>query len=273
MLQPLAILLVGGPQEVIPDKLRPQQMLALWWATLLALLVAHLVSVRFVERWPWSTVGLDPGSAQPALLGRGALLGGLAIGVPTALVLLPGWLTLEETTTGSWWAAAAWLAVFLAPAALAEELMLRGYPFAVLREVWGWRATLLVTSIAFGLLHLANVRYVGDPGIGAQAIALVTLAGIFLGAILVATGSLYAAGMAHLAWNWVMAAIFHAPVSGLPMTAVDYRVVDAGPDWITGGPWGPEAGVGAGLGMAAGLAYLYRYSRRRAPAGGPTDAA
>jgi hypothetical protein len=74
--------------------------------------------------------------------------------------------------------------------------------------------------------------------------------------------SLYAAWAAHTAWNWVMAVPLHAPVSGLRFEAPDYRTVSAGPEWITGGAWGPEGGFAAVLGMMAGLAYLYTRRRR-----------
>jgi hypothetical protein len=86
-----------------------------------------------------------------------------------------------------------------------------------------------------------------------------------LGSIVVATNSLYAATAAHLAWNWVMAGVLHAPVSGFGVATPDYRLVDAGPDWVTGGSWGPEAGIGAALGMGGVLVYLY--ARRARPRG------
>ena len=59
--------------------------------------------------------------------------------------------------------------------------------------------------------------------------------------------------------------IFAVSVSGLPLESPDYRYVDAGPDWATGGVWGPEGGAAGGLGMLGGLAYLYarRKSRRQ----------
>jgi hypothetical protein len=95
----------------------------------------------------------------------------------------------------------------------------------------------------------------------------VTLAGLMLGTIVVYTGSLYAATAAHVAWNWTMAGVFHLPVSGLRFSTPDFRIVDAGPDWATGGGWGPEAGIGAALGMGAATAFLYARmgaGRRRA---------
>jgi hypothetical protein len=144
----------------------------------------------------------------------------------------------------------------LLPAALLEELVTRGYIFAVLRETWGWKWTLMVTSVAFGLLHLQNA------GVTVESVLLVIAAGLLLGGIMVAMRSLYAAWMAHFAWNWTMAVVFHTAVSGLPLESPGYRYVDAGPDWATGGPWGPEGGIPAGLGMGGGAAVAYLYARR-----------
>ena len=151
------------------------------------------------------------------------------------------------------------IALLLLPAAFYEELLSRGYLFATFREWLGSRAAIMVTSVGFGLLHLFN------PNVSALSIVLVTLAGFYLAAVLLATQSLYAAWIAHFAWNWVMAALLHVPVSGLPLSRPDYQIVDAGPDWITGGPWGPEGGAAAGVGMLGGLAYLYWRARRSVP--------
>jgi hypothetical protein len=67
--------------------------------------------------------------------------------------------------------------------------------------------------------------------------------------------------MAQIAWNLNMAVLFHVAVSGYPMEAPGYRYVDAGPDWATGGAWGPEGGVPAALGMLAGVVVLFSYRR------------
>jgi membrane protease YdiL (CAAX protease family) len=89
------------------------------------------------------------------------------------------------------------------------------------------------------------------------------LAGFFLGSIFLATRSLYAATAAHFIWNWFMAAGLHTPVSGLPVSTPGYRVTDAGPDWLTGGSWGPEGGLAAAVGMFSILIYLHgRYLSR-----------
>lgn len=229
------------------------------WAIVAALLGGHVFALRLVDRRPWADVWMDRRAANPVLLARGFLFGAFAIGVPTLLLIAVGWMTLRPGPSGSLLGAAVRVSAVLLPAAFYEELLTRGYVFAVLRDALGWRTTLILTSVVFGLLHL------GNAGASVESIVLVILAGVFLGGLLVATRSLYAAWMAHFAWNWTMAVVFHTAVSGLALESPDYRYVDAGPDWMTGGIWGPEGGVAGGLGMLGGLAYLYarRNSRRR----------
>jgi hypothetical protein len=226
-------------------------------ATLLVLLAAHWLTFRWTRTGSWASIGLGAAAARPRLLVAGALLGALAIGVPTLLLLGIGWLAPRPAPPGSSLLAALRFLLLFAPAALFEELLVRGYAFATLRDWLGAPAALLITSLVFGLLHWSN------PGANLQSVAQVVLAGVWLGGVLLATGSLWAAWMAHLAWNWTMAALFHAPVSGLAVGTPDFRLVDAGPDWATGGAWGPEGGLGATLGMVASLVFLFARRARR----------
>jgi hypothetical protein len=227
------------------------------WLTLGAVVFAHVLLLRLVERRPFDDVGLGRDAARPARLAGGFALGALAIGVPVALLLAAGQLRAEPSAPGSSAAAAASLVGWtLAPAALFEELLVRGYPFLVLRESAGTPAALLLTSGVFGVLHAQN------PGATVGSVAVVTLAGIFLGGVLLATRSLWAAWTAHLAWNATLGVGFHAAISGLAVPTPDYRVVDAGPDWLTGGAWGPEGGAAAASGMLGALALLHLRARR-----------
>jgi uncharacterized protein len=227
------------------------------WAVPLGLLLATWVMLRWVEDRSWEYVGMDRPAADSPRLVSGTVMGLLPIAIPSAMLLLLGELRSVSSVPGSWWAAAGISFANLLPAAFGEELLLRGYPFAVLREAVGARWTLISTSIVFGLLHIPN------PGADSQSIVIVMLAGFFLGSIFLATRSLYAATAAHFVWNWFMAAGLHSPVSGLPVSTPDYRVIDAGPDWLTGGAWGPEGGFAAALGMFAVLIYLHARPLRR----------
>ena len=242
----VSVLTLRVPARVVEDYISPA-------ATLLAFALAHFVMLR-MDRKPWSAVGLGREDARPRLLGEGFLIGACTIGIPSALLLAGSLLTILPAGDGSSLAAAGVGVVMLLPAAFQEELAMRGYPFMAIREAFGWKAALIVTSTVFGLLHM------GNPNVDAESVLLVILAGFFLGAILLATGSLFAAGMAHFGWNWAMAALMHTNVSGIAVPSPDFRTVDNGPDWLTGGAWGPEGGLAAGVGMT--VAFIYLYARR-----------
>lgn len=227
------------------------------WNSLASVIVATWFMLRRVDKLPWSEVGLDRAAASPPVLLKGAALGGLTIGVASALLLATHMLSIYPTIPGSWWGEAGRSTMILAPAGFFEELFMRGYVFALLRRAAGWKTALIITSIVFGLLHVAN------PGADSESILAVIVAGFFLGVVFLATRSLYAAGAAHFAWNWVMAGALHIAVSGVPSHDPDYRVVDSGPDWLTGGPWGPEGGLAAVAVMFVVLFYLYGRHLRR----------
>jgi len=228
-------------------------------AYVIAALAATWAMLRRVEGRDWSMVMLDRSAVDRGQLVRGTVLGMLPVAIPAAILYALGWLTMTPSAAGSWLLATAALTAFLIPAAFVEELLTRGYPFAVLREAVGKTAALALTGVTFGVLHGLN------PGAGPQSITVVALAGIFLGVLLLATGSLYAATLAHAAWNWVMAAALHTPVSGLSLPSPNYRVIDSGPDWATGGAWGPEAGLPAAIAMILLVIYMLRSGRNRYP--------
>ena len=233
------------------QRIRIDELLAL-----AAALVATTIMLRSIDVRPWRDVGLAPAAARARVVGTGWCIGFAAIGAACGVLLALGWLRVTPAEPGSSLEAAARITVFLIPAALAEEVLCRGYVLTVIRERIGTPGAVGATSVVFGLLHVSN------PGWTVASVGIVALAGIFLAAVRIVYDSLYAAWAAHVAWNWVMAVPLHAPVSGLRFEAPDYRTVSAGPEWITGGAWGPEGGFAAVLGMFAGLAYLYTRRRR-----------
>jgi membrane protease YdiL (CAAX protease family) len=246
----------GGEAEIVSVGT-----ITFYWSLVLAFLAAHAVMLRFVDRQPWSFVWMNRGAAKPRLLGGGLLIGALAVGIPSALLIALGWLDITDAP-GTWAGDALAVAMFLLPAAFVEELMMRGYPLAVLREALGAGWALLITSVTFGVLHAAN------SNASLRALVLVTVAGVFLGMIVLALRSLFAATAAHFAWNAMLAVVLHAAVSGEDLPGGDYRVIDGGPDWATGGAWGPEGGLGAVAGMLVAAAILGR-RLRRAPSEAP----
>ena len=228
------------------------------YGQLLGLLLGTYVTVRVadgVRSGIWTRVGLGPAGLRPRLLVIGLAAGTLAILIPCALLIAAGRFSFDRQPAEaiSWWSAARSALLILTPAALAEELAVRGYLLTTLVEGVGAPFAVAITSVFFAVLHLLNP----DPTF--LSTAMVALAGLFLAVIRLTTGSLWAAWLAHLAWNLVQAVVLHAPVSGLPLPTPGYRLVDHGPVWATGGPWGPEGGLAAAAGMLVATFLLVRF--------------
>jgi membrane protease YdiL (CAAX protease family) len=179
-------------------------------------------------------------------------LGGVGVGLAALLLMVAfGGLGFRFTgTEGLVSGALAALWFFVLPAA-AEEALFRGYPLQVMARAWGGPWALVISGVAFGLLHGRN------PEVGAFGLLNILGAGVFLGAIQLRTGSLWLASGVHLGWNWAHGFLADLPVSGLDV--VDNPalapVLD-GPEWITGGAFGPEAGLAGAVALwaAAGWA-------------------
>ena len=227
------------------------------WVLVGSAVSGHAITFRLVDPRGWQSVRLDRSALRRRATLVAAALGIVAVAFATVPLLAIGWLRVVPAPAGSSFGLALALVGFLAPAALWEEMVFRGYGFSVLAEWWGTPAALGVTSLAFGLVHLQN------EGATLGSVSVVIVAGLFLGAVLVVLRSLWAAFAAHLAWNWALAGALHSAVSGIPFATPDYRVIDAGPDWATGGVWGPEGGVPAALSLLVITFYLYTRRPRR----------
>ena len=133
-----------------------------------------------------------------------------------------------------------------------EELMSRGYHLQTIASgsnlFWG----LVISSVIFGALHLANpnATWVGALGI--------FFAGLFLGYAYLRTKKLWLSIGLHIGWNFFEGVVFGFPVSGLDIYHVTHLNV-SGPDLWTGGNFGPEAGliILPTIALGAGLVYLY----------------
>ncbi len=217
------------------------------YGQLLSLVIATYAALRVMDgarTGMWARVGLDLRGlrSRPMLIGLAA--GTLAILIPCGALLAAGRLSIErQPELQSWWSATRTTLVLLTPAAISEELMVRGYLLTTLIEGVGKPFAIAITSTVFALLHLFNP----DPSF--ISTGMVALAGLFLATVRLTTGSLWAASIAHLAWNLVQAVLLHAPVSGLQLPMPGYRLADHGPTWLTGGLWGPEGGLAAAAGM------------------------
>lgn len=124
-------------------------------------------------------------------------------------------------------------------AGVAEELIFRGAIYRLLEDGFGTLIAIVLSGVLFGLLHAFN------PGATlASTAAIAVEAGILLAAAYLVTRSLWLAIGLHIGWNFTEGGIFGASVSGGKSHGL-ITTVFAGPDWLTGGKFGPEASLTA----------------------------
>jgi hypothetical protein len=124
-------------------------------------------------------------------------------------------------------------------AAFAEEVVFRGAIYRLLEQGFGTAVALILSSALFGLIHSAN------PGATVEStIAIALEAGVLLAAAYALTRSLWLPIGLHFGWNFTEGGVFGAAVSG----GASKGLINAslsGPDYLTGGAFGPEASITA----------------------------
>jgi uncharacterized protein len=226
-------------------------------AVALALAAALLASWPFlarVEERPFGALGFPAHRLALPESAWGMGVGGLLLVAVVALLALTGsvgWRA-EAGTVPAYVAVLLGTLLFFGLAAAFEEVIFRGYPFQVLVEwIGAWPATLVASGL-FAALHADN------PGVGPLALANIFLAGILLSLAYLRTRSLWFATGLHLGWNWTMATLLDLPVSGLVFDTPLYEGVVRGPEWWTGGDFGPEAGLAGSLVLLGGTLWVWR---------------
>lgn len=130
-----------------------------------------------------------------------------------------------------------WNLLLLLPAATAEELVFRGYPFQRLVEAAGKPAAVLILSAVFGWLHFTN------PSASLLSTANTILMGILLAVAYLKTRGLWLPVGLHFIWNYAMGFFYSLPVSGIVVSQKLFKV-EVGPQaWLSGGNYGPEGSV------------------------------
>lgn len=207
----------------------------------LALLVLA-VALGAIVLWPrrrrehrqW---GLRPGRHTPLHYLTGIGLAVLTVGTAYVALLVTG----VTTTSGGHPSGAdiAAVVVYFVILALVEELVFRGLLLNALWELTG-RATVAVVVTA----ALVAIPYLLVDGVTALSFTSAFLAGIMYGLAFLATGSVWTAAGMRTAWNITLGTVLGFTVSGQALTGspIVEQQID-GPEWATGGSYGPEAGV------------------------------
>jgi hypothetical protein len=225
----------------------------------IAFLTSIYITRRFVDKRSFVSLGLVPGRQSIIDILAGIGITFLMMGVIYLILLSAGWLEFEnfawevEPVSSVLLNTLSFLLVFIF-VGWNEELLSRGYHLQTLASglnlVWG----ILLSSAVFGLLHL------GNPNATWISAAGIFLAGLFLAYGYVRTRQLWLSIGLHIGWNFFEGVVFGFPVSGLDIYPLTHIRIH-GPELMTGGAFGPEAGLVVIPGLLLGAILIYYYSR------------
>lgn len=226
----------GDPMELVMGALSsPWFTLTMLFATA-ATIVAAIVFCRCIQRRSWASIGLSSRNAFRHHI-RGLFWGGVAISAVVAVCAVAG---AGRFGMGDPASASVILLFFLAYLiqGASEEILCRGYfMYSIARRYPMWMAV-VVSSLFFALLHLAN------NGISMAAFGNLFLFGVFAALLTIRTGSVWYASGFHTAWNFFQGNFFGIKVSGMDMHgSVFHFVTDTSAAWLNGGDFGMEGGV------------------------------
>ena len=202
--------------------------------------------VRFYERRSFATLGFERKNAL-FQYARGLIIGLLAFTTTIGLMAPFGYVSVEasDPTRVGLAALGGVILVFL-PGWLiqgaAEEILTRGWMLPALGARYRPWVGILISSIFFGIMHALN------PNLTALSMINLILYGAFAAMYALREESLWGICAFHSIWNWTQGNLFGMPVSGQDQDLVGnpgtiFNLMETGPDWFTGGAFGPEGGL------------------------------
>lgn len=212
------------------------------------------------ERRPLWTVGMERPFLRKYLRGLG--IGLLMFVVAVMVLALLDSVVTETAVTGrlNLLAFGGTLLVFLGwmVQGAAEEVLARGFLLPLIGARWGAIAGILISSLFFALLHLLN------PNVTAISLLNLTLFGFFAALYALFEGGLWGVFAIHAIWNWAQGNLFGFEVSGIQIrSGMIFDLMENGPDWLTGGLFGPEGGIVVTLVLIISSVLVLFAGRRR----------
>ncbi|GLB51643.1 hypothetical protein NBRC110019_06820 [Neptunitalea chrysea] len=170
-------------------------------------------------------------------IGLGVFVGVLMMSLTIGVIYVAGGYKVESVNPIWYVVPALTMAI---TSAIFEEILFRGVLFRVVEEKLGSYIALVISAFVFGLLHMMNPNSSLNAGI-----SIAIEAGFLLGVAYMYTRNLWFPIAIHFAWNFTQSTIFGANVSGTQVSKTFITASIEGPEWLTGGAFGPEASIQA----------------------------
>ena len=201
---------------------------------------AVVISRKFLDKKSFKSFGLNYNKKVTIDLLIGFFVSGLMIGLIFLSLRIMGYIEIESigfnnVAVNTVFTFLLWLLFIGITVAWFEELTFRGYLLQNLTDGIGIRWSVILSSIMFGMIHLKNPNATILSGIIITLITFLFVLGWLR------TGQLWIPFGLHAGWNFFLGPVFGFPVSGIHEDSFIKLTIN-GPEWLTGGDFGPEGG-------------------------------
>ncbi|MGQ9614031.1 MAG: lysostaphin resistance A-like protein [Chloroflexus sp.] len=218
--------------------------------------------VRLYERRSFATLGFEPGRIL-FLYGRGLLIGLASFAATVGLLAPLGYIAIEDSDPAQvGLAALGGVVLVFFPGWLiqgaAEEILTRGWMLPTLAARYRVWIGLLISSLFFTFMHALN------PNLSILAMINLALYGLFGALYALREESLWGICAFHSIWNWAQGNLFGLEVSGQMVSGgMIFNLIETGPDWLTGGAFGPEGGLVTTIVLLFSMAVIWWWPTTR----------
>lgn len=247
--------------------------LLLGFFTCAGIVLSVFLAGRWLDRRKFTDFGFKMNKSWWKDLGIGLFMGAFLMAIIFVIEILLGWVTITDTfvkadNSVSFGMLILLQAIFFIFVGIQEEIMSRGYHLKniaeglnIFKKISPKTAiiiSMLFSSAVFGILHAGNPNA-----------TWVSTFNIFIAGILLAVGYLYTKQLAlpiglHITWNFFQGNVFGFPVSGTSTNLTSFlQIEQSGPEWLTGGAFGPEAGVLGLFIMIVGIFAIIGYAKNQ----------
>ncbi|MDP1675757.1 MAG: type II CAAX endopeptidase family protein [Bacteroidota bacterium] len=218
--------------------------------------VAGWLVLRFIDKRPFVSIGLRLQTHSGKELFQGLLLGSGMMSLIFVFEYSFGMVHIEFRDITIQQGLLIFLNSILLYIAVGygEEFLFRGYIFQVFVEGTNKTIATLTIALLFAFAHFKN------PNVSLFGLINVGLAGIWLSIAYFKTKALWLPIGLHISWNFFQGFVYSFPVSGTTSDKEQIgKAIVSGPEWLTGGAFGPEGGALATIMLIIGTFVIVQW--------------
>jgi len=237
-----------------------------WWVArgfvvILASSIVVWIVRKYIDKKTFISLGLRLNSLAIKDFFVGLVISGLMIGIIFIVFLILGFLEIREISWNSNGISAVfeillWFFGIGLAVGWSEELAFRGYLLQNMKDGMGLFWAVLLSCILYGLLHMSNPNSTLLSGFLIAVFGFLRIFGWLR------TGQLWLSMGMHAGWDFFQGPILGFTVSGMNTESLINHTA-SGPNWITGGSFGPEAGILVLPVIILGLIFMYLWTAKR----------